>query len=134
MSKCKHENTIIWEPHLAVARKCTDCKMVYNPNMGGWHTEGPSDKQRIQELERQNSEYRSEQGIEWANNEINAMSERIQKLEACCRDLVSGLEIISVLDEDILNENKPDYLVAKETLHKHKELIASIRKSDEQRI
>ena len=30
--KCKHKNTIIWEPHLAGARKCIDCGWIYNPN------------------------------------------------------------------------------------------------------
>lgn len=29
---CNHNKTVIWEPHLAGARKCLDCKMVYNPN------------------------------------------------------------------------------------------------------
>lgn len=29
---CAHKNTKIWEPHLAGARKCLDCGMVYNPN------------------------------------------------------------------------------------------------------
>lgn len=29
---CAHKNTEIWEPHLAGARRCLDCKMVYNPN------------------------------------------------------------------------------------------------------
>lgn len=29
---CKHDNHQIWEPHLAGARKCLDCGMVYNPN------------------------------------------------------------------------------------------------------
>lgn len=29
---CVHTNTQIWEPHLAGARKCKDCGMVYNPN------------------------------------------------------------------------------------------------------
>lgn len=30
--ECQHKNTQIWEPHLAGARKCLDCDMVYNPN------------------------------------------------------------------------------------------------------
>lgn len=30
--ECQHKNTIIWEPHLAGARKCVDCEMIYNPN------------------------------------------------------------------------------------------------------
>jgi len=30
--KCSHSNTKIWEPHLAGAKKCLDCGMVYNPN------------------------------------------------------------------------------------------------------
>jgi len=29
---CKHENSKIWEPHLAGARKCLDCGMVKEPN------------------------------------------------------------------------------------------------------
>lgn len=29
---CEHKQTKIWEPHLAGARKCIDCGMVYNPN------------------------------------------------------------------------------------------------------
>jgi hypothetical protein len=29
---CNHTRTKIWEPHLAGARKCLDCDMVYNPN------------------------------------------------------------------------------------------------------
>lgn len=32
MIDCEHKKTEIWEPHLAGARKCLDCKMVYNPN------------------------------------------------------------------------------------------------------
>ena len=32
MSECNHKNTKICEPHLAGARKCTYCDMVYNPN------------------------------------------------------------------------------------------------------
>ena len=32
--ECKHTNTIMWEPHLAGARKCMDCGRVRNPNMG----------------------------------------------------------------------------------------------------
>lgn len=48
MSKdCLHINTKIWEPHLAGARKCIDCGMVYNPNRGyagknPWYHEPPS--------------------------------------------------------------------------------------------
>lgn len=30
--QCKHTNTVICEPHLAGARRCIDCGMVYNPN------------------------------------------------------------------------------------------------------
>lgn len=37
--ECRHSRTEMWEPHLAGARKCKDCGMVYNPNMGGWHHE-----------------------------------------------------------------------------------------------
>lgn len=29
---CEHKNNDICEPHLAGARKCNDCGMVYNPN------------------------------------------------------------------------------------------------------
>lgn len=29
---CSHKDTKIWEPHLAGARKCLICGMVYNPN------------------------------------------------------------------------------------------------------
>jgi len=32
MEECTHKNTKIWEPHLAGARKCVDCGMVFNPN------------------------------------------------------------------------------------------------------
>lgn len=28
---CEHKRTVIWEPHLAGARKCQDCGMVYGP-------------------------------------------------------------------------------------------------------
>ncbi len=45
MSDCKHLQTKIWEPHLAGARKCLDCDMVYNPNHNpSWHVEPPSMK------------------------------------------------------------------------------------------
>lgn len=30
--ECLHTKTQIWEPHLAGARKCLSCNMVYNPN------------------------------------------------------------------------------------------------------
>ena len=30
---CTHTKTEMWEQHLAGARRCIDCKMVYNPNM-----------------------------------------------------------------------------------------------------
>ena len=37
---CEHKNKIIWAPHLAGAKKCIDCNMVYNPNMNPrWHHE-----------------------------------------------------------------------------------------------
>lgn len=37
---CEHKNTIMWEPHLAGARKCKDCGMVYNPNYNPkWYVE-----------------------------------------------------------------------------------------------
>lgn len=40
---CKHKNTRMWEPHLAGARKCLDCEMVYNPNTNPqWQFEEPS--------------------------------------------------------------------------------------------
>jgi len=32
MNNCKHTNTKIWEPHLAGARKCSDCGWVKSPN------------------------------------------------------------------------------------------------------
>jgi hypothetical protein len=34
--KCEHLKTYMSEPHLAGARKCSDCGMYFNPNMGGW--------------------------------------------------------------------------------------------------
>lgn len=48
--KCKHTNTKIWEPHLAGARKCLSCDMVYNPNMGGWYVEEPSIETQLSNL------------------------------------------------------------------------------------
>lgn len=37
---CPHARTAIWEPHLAGARKCLDCGLVYNPNMNPkWYFE-----------------------------------------------------------------------------------------------
>lgn len=40
MGDCEHKKTQIWEPHLAGARKCLDCGMVYNPNFSPrWHVE-----------------------------------------------------------------------------------------------
>jgi len=30
--KCEHKNTVMWEPHLAGARKCNDCGWVKSPN------------------------------------------------------------------------------------------------------
>ena len=32
LAACAHRHTKMWEPHLAGARKCTDCEMVFNPN------------------------------------------------------------------------------------------------------
>ena len=32
MRTCKHEDSRIWEPHLAGARKCNDCGWVKSPN------------------------------------------------------------------------------------------------------
>jgi hypothetical protein len=38
--ECKHERTQIWEPHLAGARKCLNCGMIYNPNRSpAWQLE-----------------------------------------------------------------------------------------------
>ncbi len=42
--KCEHKNTQIWEPHLAGARKCKDCGLVYNNNAGRWYCEHPEEK------------------------------------------------------------------------------------------
>lgn len=40
LARCEHKRTKIWEPHLAGARKCLDCDMVYNPNMSPqWQNE-----------------------------------------------------------------------------------------------
>jgi hypothetical protein len=52
MKPCQHAKTIIWEPHLAGARKCTDCHMVYNPNhTPSWFVEGPSESEQIKILQ-----------------------------------------------------------------------------------
>lgn len=37
MENCKHGNTLIWEPHLAGARKCADCGMVKDRTDGEWY-------------------------------------------------------------------------------------------------
>lgn len=51
---CEHKRTVMWEPHLAGARKCTDCKMVYNPNMNpSWHFELPPLQERYDDLKAQ---------------------------------------------------------------------------------
>lgn len=50
IENCKHLNTKIWEPHLAGARKCLSCDMVYNPNMGGWHVEEQSIETQLSNL------------------------------------------------------------------------------------
>lgn len=52
---CKHEKTQIWEPHLAGARKCLACGMVYNPNRAyankdPWFFEPPSLEEQIEDL------------------------------------------------------------------------------------
>ena len=49
---CEHKNTQIWEPHLAGARKCKDCGMVYNPNRAyvnkdPWYFEGLSTEEQL---------------------------------------------------------------------------------------
>lgn len=55
MTSCPHNETVIWEPHLAGARKCKACGMVYNPNMSyagkdPWFFEPPSERERIKKL------------------------------------------------------------------------------------
>lgn len=51
MKECKHQRTQIWEPHLAGARKCLDCNMVYNPNhTPSWFTEPPPLEDQIKHL------------------------------------------------------------------------------------
>lgn len=45
--KCQHTNTKIWEPHLAGARKCLDCELVWNNNVGEWRCEHPKEKIKI---------------------------------------------------------------------------------------
>lgn len=48
VKECEHKKTQIWEPHLAGARKCNDCGMVYNPNRNPqWFFEGPSVEERL---------------------------------------------------------------------------------------
>lgn len=48
MNDCEHKRTIIWEPHLAGARKCRDCGQVYNPNCKPqWFFERPSESVRL---------------------------------------------------------------------------------------
>ncbi len=45
---CEHKRTVIWEPHLAGARKCIDCEMVYNPNYTSpWFYEPPSIEEQL---------------------------------------------------------------------------------------
>lgn len=45
---CDHKRTQIWEPHLAGARKCLDCLMVYNPNREpAWFIEDLRPRARI---------------------------------------------------------------------------------------
>lgn len=47
--ECPHLDTQIWEPHLAGARKCLECGMVYNPNYNPpWFFEGPSLDQQLE--------------------------------------------------------------------------------------
>lgn len=46
---CQHQSTKIWEPHLAGARKCIDCGMVFNPNMNPqWYVEPPPIEERLE--------------------------------------------------------------------------------------
>jgi len=49
MNKCSHENTKIWEPHLAGARKCIDCGWVYNPNRAYFNEEPWFDEEALKE-------------------------------------------------------------------------------------
>lgn len=56
MSECKHDNTIMWEPHLAGARKCKDCGRIMNPNKGRnkWFFE-VTDQDIIENLKQKNN-------------------------------------------------------------------------------
>lgn len=48
---CTHANTKIWEPHLAGARKCLDCKRVKSSGSShDWYFEG--DEKKMSEDER----------------------------------------------------------------------------------
>lgn len=42
--ECQHEKTRMWEPHLAGARKCLDCGLVYNKNINKWYCEHPNEE------------------------------------------------------------------------------------------
>lgn len=51
---CVHERTKIWEPHMAGARKCVDCHMVYNPNRSpSWQIEPPSVETQVATLQKE---------------------------------------------------------------------------------
>ncbi len=57
--ECQHLKQQMWEPHLAGARKCYDCGMVYNPNhTPNWFFEPPSLQEQIAKLTRENAAFR----------------------------------------------------------------------------
>ncbi len=92
MSGCEHRRTEIWEPHLAGARKCLDCKMVYNPNhTPSWFIEPPSQDEIIKQLR-----------AELAESRLNCKDpfnhEMLIKERARSQKLVETLELIAAVD------------------------------------
>lgn len=105
VNMCEHINTVIWEPHLAGARKCLGCGKVYNPNLKpNWQFEFSEDDPIIK-LEKEIDYYK--QRSENYKNDIHKnyrwrveQQIKISKFENLLRSILNTLVFVSTYSTD----------------------------------